>query len=107
MTITFSPQSWDDGARRVAGSAEDFASTAQQVLGNCTDLGRLGCQNGGTLADAALCMVFPPLFNAVQETVNGISQGLQGEAGDMMATGAAYRMIEETNQQIASQIGGE
>lgn len=102
--IRFDPQSWDDGARRVAAGAQDFAATANSVLGQVTDLGRLGCNNGGTLADAALGMIFPALFQAVTETVSGISEGLTEEAANMQVTGANYRTVEETNTATAAAI---
>lgn len=102
--IRFDPQSWDDGARRVSAGAQDFATTANAALGQVSDLGRLGCNNGGTLADAALSMIFPALFQAVQETVAGISAGLTEEGANMQVTGANYRGVEETNTAIAAAV---
>lgn len=102
--VRFHPQSWDDGARRVSAGAQDFAATANATLGRVTDLGRLGCNNGGTLADAALSMIFPSLFQAVTETVSGISEGLAEEAGNMQVTGTNYRTVEETNTATAATI---
>lgn len=102
--VRFEPQSWDDGARRVEAGAQDFTATANATLGRVTDLGRLGCNNGGTLADAALAMIFPPLFQAVTETVAGISEGLAEEGANMQVTGANYRAVEEANTATASAI---
>ncbi|MCC2591915.1 hypothetical protein LKO27_00525 [Tessaracoccus sp. OS52] len=102
--VRFSPESWDDGARRVSGAAQDFADAANAMLGRVTNLGRLGCNNGGTIADAALGMIFPALCQAVQETVAGLADGLSGEAANMRETGAGYRSIEETNAALAAAI---
>lgn len=104
VEVRFDPQSWDDGARRVTAAAQDFAATANATLARVSDLGRLGCNDGGTLADAALGMVFPALFQAVQETVAGISEGLAQEAGNMQVTGTNYRTVEESNTATAATI---
>lgn len=100
----FNPQSWDDGAKRYAAAAEDFAADANSTLSRCTDLGRLGCNDGGTLADAALSMIFPALFAAVQETVQGLGEGLGAEAHNMAQAAANYRAVEETNTALANSI---
>lgn len=102
--VRFDPQSWDDGARRVTAGAQDFAATANATLARVSDLGRLGCNYGGTLADAALAMVFPALFQAVQETVAGISDGLSQEAANMQVTATNYRTVEESNTATAATL---
>lgn len=102
--IRFSPDSWNDGALRFSAAAQDLASDAGAILGRCTDLGRAGCNNGGTLADAALSMIFPALFQAVQETVQGLTEGLGIEAQNMQDAAANYRAIEDENTSLARSL---
>ena len=105
--IRFSPDSWAQGAQRVDASGQDFASAVAATLARCSDLGALGCNNGGTIADAALGMIMPVFHNAVNETLGGIAQGLATEAENMVITGRNYADAESTNAEIASMIGGQ
>lgn len=105
--IRFSPESWSRGADRVNASGEDFASAVAGVLSRCSNLGALGCNNGGTIADAALGMILPVFHNAVNETLNGIAQGLAQEAENMAITGRNYALAESNNTEVATMVGGQ
>ena len=104
--IRFSPQSWSRGAADVDATAEALARRALSIVDRCGDLGRLGCNNGGTLADTALSMILPVLTSAAQEAVVGMAEGFGIEAENMRVTGENYAAIEETNTQLAALIGG-
>ncbi|GAB3624300.1 hypothetical protein GCM10027418_23840 [Mariniluteicoccus endophyticus] len=97
------PASWTKAGRGFADAAEGFRGAASGALGGMS-VDQLGCNNGGTLADTAFAIVVPSMFEALQETVDGISEGLSIEGAGLSRTGKAYADVEIANTHIAKEM---
>lgn len=104
--ITFRAETWEKGGTSMISAASAFHNAAGGTLGRCRDLGALGCNNGGTLADVAIASIFPELFSALEEGIVGLTEGLEADGYAMVDTAELYRSTEETNDGIAKNSRG-
>ena len=102
--IQFNPQSWQQAAERLGAQAEALSSAWQSASGAVGDPAACGCNNGGTLADAALAIVLPAMLDAVNQTVTGIANGLTNEALATGVTGIEYLNTEADNDSLAGSV---
>lgn len=103
MAIEFRPETWIKAGSDTGTDATTFASAARAKVAGM-DMGAMGANEGGTLMDTALSMIFPPVFNALMDTINGIETGLSDEGTLMGQTGIAYLTTEDTNTDTGNQI---
>lgn len=102
--LKFEPDSWDKAAQAFDEETAAFASRAQSVLSSM-DVESMGAtSSAGTVADAAFSIVFPVGFQAMLQTVEGLSKGLGTTATGMRETGDAYRGIELRNESVSDTI---
>lgn len=97
MTVVFDPDSWTKSAKAVDEAGRNFRSEASAVMDSNSDVNAIGCTNGGTLMDATLATVVPPVMEAMRETIAEISSGMLVEAQGMSDTGYSYEATEEQN----------
>lgn len=82
----------------------EFASRASSTLArlsNVTDT----VAAPTTPADAAVLQILVAVNTAAMRTVQGIADGLIGEAGVMDATAGSYERCEDCNESIAQKAG--
>ena len=103
MGIEFRPESWIQAGGDTGTEGTDFATVVRAKLAGM-DMGAMGANEGGTMMDTALSIIFPPVFSALEETINGISTGLGDEGALMEQTGIAYLTTEQNNEDTADQI---
>lgn len=103
MTVIFNPDSWVKSGKAVDEAGRSFRSQASAVMDTNSDVTAIGCTNGGTLMDATLAMIVPPVMDAIRETIGAISSGMLVEAQGMSDTGNSY---EATEQQTTSDAHG-
>lgn len=106
MTVAFSPDSYRKAGQAFSSEGESFTTSAETLLGGM-DINALGCNNNGTLADAAFAVVFPLALEALQETAAGLGGGFSALGEGLNQTATAYCSVEEVNTQTASDSKGE
>ncbi|MDU7360368.1 MAG: hypothetical protein E7L00_04070 [Propionibacteriaceae bacterium] len=104
MTYQFTPSSWNNGAQSLDGTAQEFASSANAILGRLMNVAD-AVPMASTQADVAVAQILMSIGTAGQQTVAGIARGLGSEAGIMRDTGDAYERCETSNESLASKVG--
>lgn len=98
--VVFNPSSWDKAGKAFTDEGTSFSSAASAAMSRM-DIATMGCNNGGTLADGALSIIFPVLLQAMNDTIVGISGGVAATGEAMTATATAYRNTEQHNKEAA------
>lgn len=102
--VVFSPDSYAKAGGAFTEDGTAFAQAAARVL-NGMDIGALGCNNNGTLADAAFGIVFPIALQAMQETAAGLARGFSTVGEGLANTAHAYANVEDVNAQAGRDAG--
>jgi len=102
--VVFSPASYTAAGRAFSDDGTALAQAASRLLGGM-DIGTLGCNNNGTLADAAFGIVFPIALQAMQETAAGLGRGFSTVGEGLANTAHAYGNVEDVNIQAAADAG--
>lgn len=96
MTIEFNPESWEKAGTAFSEDGTDFSTKASTMI-NGFSMDTLECNKGGTLADGAFAIIFPLLFQSLNETATGLGGGLTATGDGLTETAAMYRRTEDGN----------
>jgi len=88
--------------RRDAG--DDIATRVRSSLAG---LQNTGAEGGIAMIDGLIAGVLPAVMEAVDATLEGISQGLRDEGEALIATGDAYAEVEDAATEIGNFMEGE
>lgn len=99
--MKFDPDSWSKAGADLSSTSSTFKSKAQAVMDQTSEVGRVECDKGMTLADGCLAGILPALNTALQEAITGMSDGLDGEGGSVVDTGTALAKLEQGNEDTA------
>lgn len=102
--VVFSPDSYARAGQAFTDDGDALAQAASRLLGGM-DMGALGCNNNGTLADTAFGIVFPIALQAMQETAAGLGRGFSIVGEGLANTAHAYGNVEDVNTQAANDSG--
>ncbi|EPH03742.1 hypothetical protein HMPREF1531_01167 [Propionibacterium sp. oral taxon 192 str. F0372] len=102
--IQFHPASWRSAGEKMSGAGTSFGSEIASLLEQVSDVEACGCNDGGTLADAAIAMIYPPVVQAFQEAIQGIGQSVDTQGQMMQETADMYEATEADNTDLAQSI---
>ncbi|WP_296141347.1 hypothetical protein [uncultured Tessaracoccus sp.] len=103
MTI-FTPSSWQKAGSAIRDAGTTFGDA---VRGRVDSLENTGADGGIAMIDEIIAGVLPAVMEAVNETIDGIEQGLGSEGEAAVATGDAYEEVEDAAAEIGAFDEGE
>lgn len=96
-TTEFTPSSWSAASQPYSEVAGSLPGELQSVIAATTDAGAIGSASGISLFDTAVTGVLAGLAQVMGELGTSLGDGLDSEAGALVATGQAYADTESAN----------
>ncbi|MDU7360415.1 MAG: hypothetical protein E7L00_04310 [Propionibacteriaceae bacterium] len=100
----FDPDSWKKSGEAIQEAGRNFKSSAS---GRISGLQNTGADGGISILDGLIAGILPAVRDAVEGTLDGIKQGLQDEGAAAIATGDAYKAVEDAAEKIGNFMEGE
>lgn len=97
--ITFTPQSWVDGAERVQQASDAFSRGAHRVT-----VAAALTSGSSSPVDAAVVRGDSALLKPWYELIGKAIEGLNSDASKMASTGANYAAMEERGTRAAERF---
>lgn len=101
--IRFTPSAWDSAGKAYEHAGAELVSGVVNHL-SVLDVSQIGCDKGSHLVDQALSLVIPAVKEAFDAACRDLADNMAGIGAAMSETGVAYRQLEETQVELASQI---